>query len=619
MSLFTELKRRNVIRMAGLYLIGSWLIVQVAETVLPAFDVPAWVLRATIILLAIGFIPALIFSWVFELTPKGIRRESEVDRSQGVVDHTARKLDIAVIVLMLGLGAFFVWQRSSAPESNPSKAHVDETQATVAEPADNETSTSEIAEASVAVLPFVNMSADADNEYFADGISEELLNVLSRIDGLKVASRTSAFTFKGKDIPIPEIARSLGVRHVLEGSVRKQGQKVRITAQLIHAGSDGHQWSQSYDRELTDIFQIQEEIAQAIASELSDVIGPTSVSVDAPTTNLVAYERFLRGRARFNRRAELLGAMADLEFAVEQDPEFTDAWIFLAATNFVFSGYSDELSPSKTVAAAKTALARAAQLNPDHPLVLAIQGELRADDGEWAEAMILEQRASELSTQDSTPVLWYGQSLMAAGYIDESIKVLERAVLMEPQVGINHGSLAIAYFSAGQFERGVASARAGTANGWEGGQFVQMVELAVTGRRQQAAELVFSNSTSIGLSDADRKGLNAALRDPDAIQTYLANRTYKGPPEDLLALGMGERIFDWINEAQPQDAMRWARWMLRTLWLPSTRWLREDPRFMQWAESYGLIELWEQRGYPPGCQRVNDAKGDHLDCSGQAQ
>ena len=205
MSLFAELSRRNVIRIAGFYLVAAWLVVQVAETVLPAFDVPGWVLRALILVLAIGFVPALVFAWVFELTPDGIRREKPAESAEAGSHRTARKLDIAVIVLLLGIGGLMLW-KPGAPEPAASAGPAPSSPAP-AESADSS--------ASVAVLAFANMSPDAENEYFADGISEELLNLLSRVDGLRVASRTSAFSFKGKATPIPEIAQALDVRHVL--------------------------------------------------------------------------------------------------------------------------------------------------------------------------------------------------------------------------------------------------------------------------------------------------------------------------------------------------------------------------------------------------------------------
>jgi TolB-like protein/Flp pilus assembly protein TadD len=628
MNFLAELKRRNVFRMAGLYLVGAWLLIQIAETLLPIFHTPDWVLQALVVLLAIGLLPALVFSWVYELTPEGLKRDVGVDPARSIAPQTAQRMDrlilagLAAVILVVAADRF--WPREEKAGSESTLVKVSSPSASWAgskvdsDPGLDPTR----AGPSIAVLPFLNMSPDADNAYFADGISEELLNVLARIDGLKVASRTSAFTFKGKDTPIPEIARLLGVQHVLEGSVRKQGQRVRITAQLIHAGDDGHRWSQTYDRELTDIFAVQQEIAEAIAGELGGMLGAAGLEVAAPTADLVAYERFLRGRARFHQRAELIEALADLEFAVQQDPQFADAWIYLAATNVVFSGYSDALDHANTRAAARSAVTRAQALRPNDPMVLAVRGQLESNDGRLVVALDLFEQASRLSRLDSTPLMWLGQTLAQSGYAEEAIPVLERAVRMEPLVGINQGSLAFAYFCAGQFERGAERARLGANGGWSRGLVMQMIEMAASGDRTGAANLIQGDLASslfpTGTTNAQREAFIAAVRDPAQTDAWLAlhetpPEAWRVPPETLAAMDRFDPLLDWFTpERFPH------RWMLRSFWLPSTRALREDPRFIPIAKHYGLIELWEQRGYPPGCRRVQDARGDHLDCSGQA-
>jgi len=246
MSLFSELKRRNVFRVAVAYAVASWLLLQVTDIIVPILDLPASAPKLILLIIAIGFIPVVIFAWAFELTPEGIKRESEIDPAQSVTHHTAKKLDYVTIALLVAVACLVAFNRYS-PSARETAVDV----VTHAPPD----------EISIAVLPFVNMSADSDNEYFSDGISEELMNVLVKVDSLRVASRTSAFSFKGKDTPIPEIARQLKVNNILEGSVRKSGQKVRITAQLIDVASDKHLWSETYDRELTDIFDIQAKIS----------------------------------------------------------------------------------------------------------------------------------------------------------------------------------------------------------------------------------------------------------------------------------------------------------------------------------------------------------------------
>ncbi|MEP6511220.1 MAG: FlgO family outer membrane protein, partial [Dokdonella sp.] len=249
MSLLAELKRRNVIRAAGLYLVGAWLLTQVAGTVLPMFGAPDWIARSVVTLLAIGFVPALVIAWIFELTPQGLKRDEDVSSEQSIAPQTARRMDrLLLLVSILAIGYFAFDKFALAPRREV--ALVAQATQQMADKANKEKSA--INPHSIAVLPFVNMSGDAQNDYFSDGISEEILNVLARIPELQVAARTSSFSFKGGKKEVPEIANELKVRMVLEGSVRKQGERVRITAQLIDASNGFHVWSQTYDRELKD-------------------------------------------------------------------------------------------------------------------------------------------------------------------------------------------------------------------------------------------------------------------------------------------------------------------------------------------------------------------------------
>src|SRR3990170_1555732 len=255
MSLFEELKRRNVFRVGIAYVITAWLVAQIADLVLDNIESPAWVMQTLMLVLALGFPFALLFAWAFELTPEGIRKEKDVDRSQSITHETGRKLDYAIIAfLMLALG-YFAWDKfAPGGESAPATTVTEE------EPPDTGKS--------IAVLPFVNMSDDAGNEYFSDGISEEILNALAKVPELQVAGRTSSFAFKGLNQDLRQIGSALNVSHILEGSVRKAGKRVRITAQLIKAADGYHVWSDTYDRELDDVFAIQDEISAAILQQL---------------------------------------------------------------------------------------------------------------------------------------------------------------------------------------------------------------------------------------------------------------------------------------------------------------------------------------------------------------
>jgi TolB-like protein len=295
MSFYHELKRRNVFRVGAAYIVAAWLLIQVAETIFPLFgfgDAPA---RITVILLAIGFPLFLLFSWVFELTPEGLKKEKDIDRTVSVTRKTGKQLDRVIILLLaLGLG-YFAFDKFVLDPARDAVL-VEET----AQQTRSDVLVESYGDKSIAVLPFVNMSDDARNEYFSDGISEELLNLLAQIPELRVISRSSSFSFKGKDIAIPEVAKQLNVAHVLEGSVRKAGNRVRITAQLIDGRSDTHLWSDTYDRELDDIFAVQDEIAAAISValkiKLKLVAGEMMQPEAIKTANTDAYVAYLQGR-----------------------------------------------------------------------------------------------------------------------------------------------------------------------------------------------------------------------------------------------------------------------------------------------------------------------------------
>ena len=355
-GLLAELRRRNVIRVAGFYLVAAWLIVQVAETVLPAFDIPGWVLRAIILVLALGFIPAAVFAWVYELTPDGLKRESEIDRSQSIVDHTARKLDIAVIALLLGIGGLMLWGPRDAPtDAEPVTAigtgtAAGDAEAATGEPADPAASAPHAK--SIAVLPFADFSPGGDQAWFADGLAEEILNALARSPDLQVSARTSSFRYKGSELAVPQIAAELGVAHVLEGSVRSTPQRVRVTAQLIRASDGFHLWSQNYDRDLADMIEIQEDLARQIATAMQTSMDPEALADMAAvgTRSVEAYQAYMRGVAKAisQNPADVRDAYDLFEQARRLDPTFSaaharaaDFWLFQLNPASTLTGLSN--------------------------------------------------------------------------------------------------------------------------------------------------------------------------------------------------------------------------------------------------------------------------------------
>ena len=377
MSLFFELKRRNVFRVALLYLVASWLIIQVADVGISLLGLPLWTGRLVFLLLAIGFPLVMVFSWAYEITPEGLRKEKEVERNESITADTARKLNTAVIILLLlSLGGMV------ADRLIPEVATTVET-AAIEEPEN-----AGPPERSIAVLPFVNMSADQENEYFSDGLSEELLNLLAKIPELQVAARTSAFSFKGADdISVPEIASKLNVAHVLEGSVRKSGDEIRITAQLIKASDGYHLWSETWDRKLTDVFAIQDEIAAAVVDVLKVTL--LGEAPHARVTDPRAYELYLQAKAIDNARTREAyeEGIRLLKEALAIDPEYAEAWTELSTliTNQTGSGY---LPWNEGFARAKEAAGSALEIDPQNARAMANIGWIAMyRDRDYAEAV----------------------------------------------------------------------------------------------------------------------------------------------------------------------------------------------------------------------------------------
>jgi serine/threonine-protein kinase len=437
-SIFAELKRRNVVRAAGLYLVGAWLLTQVASTVLPMFGAPDWLPRSIVILLAIGFIPALIFSWVFELTPQGLKRDAEVPAEQSIGPQTARRMDrmiIAVLLVALGYFAFdkFVLNQRRATLT-----------ATDAQSAPNERS--------VAVLAFANLSDDKGSEYFSDGISEELLTVLQKIPGLHVAARTSAFSFKGKNATAQEIGEKLGVARLVEGSVRKAGDVVRIAARLTQAKTGQEIWSENFTRDLKDVFAVQTELAQTIVEQLrgqltggsasstseAEIQNEVRAAAKGGTNNVEAHEAYLRGRFFLNRHSgkEVDQARTAFERAVQLDPRFALAWAGLAQTHVWDCNYGTgggQKGFNAHLAAARDSAERALSIEPDLPEALYPRAMIETNfDYNWKGAAETLRKALALAPQDPTLLMEAGNLAQARGEPAQCLEFFRRAVAFDP-------------------------------------------------------------------------------------------------------------------------------------------------------------------------------------------
>ncbi|MEO6172968.1 MAG: tetratricopeptide repeat protein, partial [Arenimonas sp.] len=406
----------------------------------------------------IGFIPALVIAWVFELTPEGLKRDADVPLAESIAPQTARKMERWILALFaLALMVFAFDKFVLAPKRE--EALVVQTTQQVTKKTNDEKS--KINPNSIAVLPFVNMSGDKDNEYFSDGISEEILNVLAQTPALQVAARTSSFSFKGKNKEVPDIARELKVRMILEGSVRKQGDKVRITAQLIDASNGYHVWSQTFDRDLQDIFAIQDEIAKAIADELKVKLNNAAApgKNSAGTTNLAAYDLYMRGTGLWHGRGEnnLLQAVTLFEQATALDPEFAQAHAGLALSYVVLPAYSARVSWDEGLNRSQNAALRAIALDPTLPEAYAALSQVSVNRLERETSVALAHRAILLRPSFATAHHWLGNTLMIKGDVPGALAELERAAVLDPRSPVIGDNLAYTLMAAGRNAEAKAS------------------------------------------------------------------------------------------------------------------------------------------------------------------
>ena len=444
MSLFVELKRRNVFRVGIAYVVTAWLTLQVADIVLDNTPAPEWVMQVIMLLLGIGFPIALLFAWAFEVTPEGLKKEKDVDRSQSIAQSTGRRLDFAIIAVLIVALGYFAWDKFTLQNDTavPATSGILENTGDAEQARVASDQASAPPEKSIAVLPFVNLSSDPEQEFFSDGISEELLNVLAQYPDVRVAARTSSFQFKGQNQDIGEIARLLKVKNVLEGSVRKSGTKLRITAQLIEADTGYHLWSETYDRELDDVFAIQDEISAAIGEALrvelalNDDEAPDVPRV-AESANTAAYEAYLRGRHLVNQRgrSNIARAVEDLKRSVRLDPDFAPAhaWMAIAWTLMMDSPstYGD-LSLAEVKERATPHIELALKLNPGLAEAYGAKGLLALNSSDLETAMSATARALELNPVYLDAMNWRQIAASNFGDYHTSLEILQRIVEVDP-------------------------------------------------------------------------------------------------------------------------------------------------------------------------------------------
>jgi len=450
-NFFEELKRRNVIRVGVAYLLLAWVVIQVTDTVGPALHLPDWTLTFVIWVGIIGLPFALFFAWAFELTPEGLKREEDVDRSNSVTKSTGRRINAVVVGLLLVAVVLLLADKFAFEDGEQA-----ESVATTRE----ETAESGAAYDSIGVLPFVNMSDDPSQEYFSDGIAEELLNALAKLKDLQVAARTSSFAFKGQNQDIMEIGRKLNVDTMLEGSVRKSGSKLRITAQLIDVADGYHLWSETYDRQLTDIFEIQDEITAAIVDALLPHFetGESQSVAHTEVTNMSAYDAYLQGRHAMRERgdASVRKALRLFRAATEADPEFAPAWAARAMAVVMLreDHFREGIPREESHLLARNSIDRALAIDPMLAEAYVAEGVLLADDYEYEAALQSLEKALEINPNLAEAWVWRARLLERFGRIQEAQEDIKRALDLDPHNSSTAdlaGDLASSHYDPGFF------------------------------------------------------------------------------------------------------------------------------------------------------------------------
>jgi TolB-like protein len=590
-SIFSELRRRNVFRVAATYAVVAWLIIQVVSAVSAPLSLPSWFETVVVVLLALGFPVALVFAWAFELTPDGIRLTQ-----QQVADGPANynRLDYVLICALAVVAGITLWGQL------PSKV--------VEHPAGASPVTDH---PSIAVLPFADMSPDGDQEYFGDGIAEELLNVLSRLDGLRVAGRTSSFAYKQRDDDLRTIGEALGVATILEGSVRKDGERIRVTAQLINAADGYHLWSNTFDRELTDIFAIQEQIAKAVAGALGVRLGVGNANafIGAGTKNVAAYEAYLKGWSIWDTKGE---AIRLLETATELDPNYAAAWAELGIRIAHLQwGANPEDAPA-LMERAHAQVLRAVDLDPASSRSLTRLGTVLYAKFDWIGGEQAHEMALSLLS-DGTALEHYGNLLMRAGRLASAETQIEAAMIAEPLAGYATAFGWQVSLGRGQF----AEARQRLTESYRDPPVFLRLVIALNERDRDEIKLLLAALPTTAVSTRALYG--QVLHDFDSHETVLvtlraiyADNSVRWPSKyddiALLAAYFGDA--DFALQVKGVEA-RLTSIRLQTLWYPLMSEIRQLEGFKDLVRNINLVPYWRAYGWADACRPLD---ADDFEC-----
>jgi len=595
-NFFSELKRRNVYKVAITYAVVAWLLVQAASILLPTFEAPTWVMKALVVFLGLGFVISVMISWAFEATPEGLKRTENVPPDAVLPTWSPRKFAtfiVAVAVIAAGLLAFNLFRTKS-----------------VALP----TTATPITNKSVAVLAFANLSDDKGSEYFSDGISEELLTVLQKIPGLHVAARTSAFSFKGKNATAQEIGQKLGVAHLVEGSVRKAGDVVRIAARLTQANTGEEQWSENYTRNLKDVFAVQTEIAQTIVEQLrgrltggaanpttkAEIQAEVRAAGKGGTKSVEAHEAYLQGRFFINRHSEKETDQARVAYqrAVELDPKFALAWAGLAQAHIWYCNFATEGGQkgfNDHLTAAREAVERALILEPDLPEALSARSLIETNfDYNWKGAAETLRKALALAPQDPALLMQAGNLAAARGEKTQSLEFDRRAVALDPVNALAREYLASALSVTGKQEEARAEyARAielnpSAPNSHAGAGLTYLLE----GKFEEAAVAAQKDAADwarLLIMSCARWSQKRVPESDAALAELIANTSETGAYQIAEVYGYRndkDHAFEWLERARRQRDAGLPGLRADTL-LPN---LHDDPRWNAFLRTMGLAD-----------------------------
>ncbi|MBT8075147.1 MAG: hypothetical protein KJN61_01640 [Gammaproteobacteria bacterium] len=587
------MKRRNVFRIGMAYIVAAWVLIQLGNILAGNLQAPEWVMGVVITLLVAGLPIVLYFTWTFALTTDGLRKETDVARYDNLVRKSGDKLDYVTMALLAVVVGMVTLDRYMPIPDDPVSKDKAPVQAVVEpEPV--------IDENSIAVLPFTNMSAEADQAYFSDGLSEELLNALTQVDGLQVASRTSSFAYKNDIRNIRQIARALRVANILEGSVRKVGDRLRITAQLIDASTDRHLWSDSYDRDMTDIFQIQDEIANAIVSALTTELGVglQAVNVQSATDNLDAYDLFLKARELFIARENLPTSWQLLEQATHLDPQFARAWEALAAVHSVATSWfpGDGMNHE---ALALAAAHKALEIEPGLSMPYAVIGMKHQTTGEgYAGAIRNLDIAIANDPKNATAWLWRAITLKDMGYIDQAVSDLRQCLSIDPEYIICSQYLATSLLGTGEIEAAVRQFESTMEDNFHSTDDTFVSYYVQTGQRKMAllvAALALRNEF------APVKDWIEAIENPDEDHSARITRFNEWGEAhnidvcDMDSVAVALQRVDCFPTIENAGLM----------WQPDTAYYRKTAAFKDFVNTH-LMEYWQEHGFPAQCRDLGD-------------